>query len=147
MNTGKYTRLEIFAKALQAGGSVRVISNDGECQEIPAGQASYKWIQIPVEKNTEYEILCEECQVSICYLSGCENILDEGVCYLEQDENGRFIRMRESDWYDSPIRETYHFTPWKNWINDPNGLCWFQGYYHMFYQFNPHSQKWSHMYR
>ena len=63
MNTGKYTRLEIFAKALQAGGSVRVISNDGECQEIPAGQASYKWIQIPVEKNTEYEIFCEECQV------------------------------------------------------------------------------------
>ena len=36
MNTEKYTRLEIFAKALQAGGSVRVISNDGECQEMKA---------------------------------------------------------------------------------------------------------------
>lgn len=146
MNTEKYTKLEIFAKALRAGGSVQVISDHGECQEIPAGQASYKWIQIPVEKNTEYEIFCRECQVSICYLSGCENILDEGVCYLEQDEKGRFIRMPEPSWYDSPIRETYHFTPWKNWINDPNGLCWFQGYYHMFYQFNPHSQRWSHMY-
>ncbi len=103
-------------------------------------------LQIPVEKNTEYEIFCKGCQVSICYLSGCENILDEGICYLEQDENGRFIKMQESDWYDSPIREAYHFSPWKNWINDPNGLCWFQGYFHMFYQFNPHSQKWSHMY-
>ena len=78
MNTEKYTRLEIFAKALQAGGSIHVISKDGECQEIPAGQAYYKWLQIPVEKNTEYEIFCKGCQVSICYLSGCENILDEG---------------------------------------------------------------------
>ena len=31
MNTGKYTKLEIFAKALQPGGSVLLISGDGEC--------------------------------------------------------------------------------------------------------------------
>ena len=146
MNTGDYTRLEIFAKALQAGGSIRVISGDGTCQKLPAGEAYYRWIKVPVEKNQEYEIFCEECQVSICYLSGCENILDEGIRYLEQDGKGRFVKREETDWYDSPIREAYHFTPWKNWINDPNGLCWFQGYYHMFYQFNPHGQKWSHMY-
>lgn len=146
MNTGKYTKLEIFARALHAEGSVRVISGGGECRKFPGGKAYYKWIKVPVEKNTEYEIVCEECQVSICYLSDCENLLEEGVCYLEQDEDGRFIKKEEKDWYDSPIREAYHFTPWKNWINDPNGLCWFQGYYHMFYQFNPHGQKWSHMY-
>lgn len=146
MNTEKYTRLEIFAKALRERGSVHVISSGGEHQKIPGGKNYYKWVQVPVEKNTEYDIFCEGCQVSICYLSGCENILEEGVCYLEQDENGRFIRKEDADWCDSPIREAYHFTPWKNWINDPNGLCWFQGYYHMFYQFNPHGQKWSHMY-
>lgn len=146
MNTEKYTRLEIFARALQKGGSVHVISGDGEHQKIPGGKNYYKWLKIFVEKDKEYEIFCEACQVSLCYLSGCENILDEGVCYLEQGENGRFVKKREAQWYDSPIREAYHFTPWKNWINDPNGLCWFQGYYHMFYQFNPHGQKWSHMY-
>ena len=145
MNTGNYTRLEIFAKALQAGGSIRLVSGEGGRQEIPAGDAGYRWIQIPVKRNTEYEILAKECHVSLGYLSGCENILEEGVCYLEQ-EKGRFVRVGEAEWYDSPIREAYHFAPWKNWSNDPNGLCWFQGYYHMFYQFNPHSQKWSHMY-
>ncbi len=144
MNTGNYTKLEIFARALGAGGGIRVLSGREECRES-AGNAYYRWIKIPVEQNTEYEILCEECQVSLCYLSGCENILDQGVCYLEQ-ENGIFVKRREPEWYDSPIREAYHFTPWKNWMNDPNGLCWFQGYYHMFYQFNPHGQKWSHMY-
>lgn len=146
MNTGKYTKLEIFAKALQPGGSISLISGDGECQKLPGGKAYYKWIKAPVAQNTEYEILPGECEISLCYLSGCENILEEGVCYLEQDGKGRFIKREETDWYNSPIREAYHFTPWKNWINDPNGLCWFQGYYHMFYQFNPHGQKWSHMY-
>ncbi len=146
MNTGKYTRLEIFARALQTEGSIHVISSSGECQRFPGGTAYYKWIKVPVDQNAEYEIFCKGCQVSICYLSGCENILDEGVCYLEPDEKGRFIKREEAEWYDSPIREAYHFTPWKNWINDPNGLCWFKGYYHMFYQFNPHGQRWSHMY-
>ena len=146
MNTGKYTKLEIFAKALQPGGSISLISGDGECQKLPGGKAYYKWIKALVDQNTEYEILPGECEISLCYLSGCENILEEGVCYLEQDDKGRFIKREETDWYNSPIREAYHFTPWKNWINDPNGLCWFQGYYHMFYQFNPHGQKWSHMY-
>lgn len=146
MNTEKYTRLEIFARALQTGGSIRVMSGDGECQKVPAGKAYYRWLRIPVKKNCEYEIFCEGCEVSICYLSGCADLLEEGVCYLEQDESGRFVKREETEWYDSPIREAYHFTPWKNWINDPNGLCWFQGYYHMFYQFNPHGQSWSHMY-
>ncbi len=145
MNTENYTKLEIFAKALQAGGSIRVVSKEGEVQESPAGDTSYRWIQIPVKQDAEYEIFCENCHVSFCYLSGCEDILDKGVCYLEQ-KNGRFVKKTGAEWYDSPIREAYHFAPWKNWSNDPNGLCWFQGYYHMFYQFNPHDQKWSHMY-
>ena len=147
MNTGNYTMLELFAKALQPGGVVRVVSGAGDCREFLAGKAYYRWMKIPVEQDTEYEVSCRGCQVSLCYLSGCENIIEKGVCYLEQGEgSGGFERAEEPKQYDSPIREAYHFAPWKNWLNDPNGLCWFQGRYHMFYQFNPHSQKWSNMY-
>ena len=32
----------------------------------------------------------------------------------------------------TPYREQYHFSPVVNWNNDPNGLCWFKGYYHLF---------------
>lgn len=39
----------------------------------------------------------------------------------------------------------YHFEPKKGWINDPNGLCWFKGYYHAFYQHYPHEAKWGPM--
>lgn len=31
----------------------------------------------------------------------------------------------------------YHYRPEKGWINDPNGLVWFKGYYHIFYQYAP----------
>ena len=31
----------------------------------------------------------------------------------------------------------YHLMPQANWMNDPNGLVYFQGYYHVFYQHHP----------
>lgn len=147
MNTGQYTCLEIFAKQTAPGGSVRVISEMRERLEKAAGSTYYAWLKFSLEKNTEYEIVCDSCDVSLCYLSGNEDILETGVCYLERkQENGEFVMQDPAVWYDRPAREAYHFAPWKNWMNDPNGLCWFQGYYHMFYQCNPHGQEWSNMY-
>ena len=37
----------------------------------------------------------------------------------------------------------YHYHPTKNWINDPNGLCFFKGLYHIYYQYNPKGAKWG----
>ena len=36
-------------------------------------------------------------------------------------------------------RLKYHFEPKKGWINDPNGMIFFKGKYHAFFQYNPHS--------
>ena len=42
-------------------------------------------------------------------------------------------------------RPLYHFHPPANWMNDPNGPIYHQGYYHLFYQHNPYGEQWGHM--
>jgi fructan beta-fructosidase len=43
------------------------------------------------------------------------------------------------------VRPGYHFAPARNWMNDPNGLVYYDGEYHLFYQYNPHGDRWGHM--
>ena len=47
--------------------------------------------------------------------------------------------------YDQAYRPQYHFSPRVNWTNDPNGLVYFEGEYHLFYQYNPFGDVWGHM--
>jgi fructan beta-fructosidase len=46
---------------------------------------------------------------------------------------------------DHHFRPLYHFSPRANWMNDPNGLVFYQGEYHLFYQYHPYSSVWGPM--
>lgn len=52
---------------------------------------------------------------------------------------------RPVDYYTEPFRPQFHFTPERNWMNDPNGMVFYDGEYHLFYQYNPFGDKWGHM--
>ena len=42
-------------------------------------------------------------------------------------------------------RPQIHFTPMRNWMNDPNGLIFYKGSYHLFFQYNPEGDQWGNM--
>lgn len=42
-------------------------------------------------------------------------------------------------------RPLFHFTPKANWMNDPNGMVYYKGNYHLFYQYSPDSTVWGPM--
>ncbi len=47
--------------------------------------------------------------------------------------------------YNEAYRPQFHFTPEINWTNDPNGLVYHDGEWHLFYQYNPFGDLWGHM--
>lgn len=56
-----------------------------------------------------------------------------------------FSVSAQENLYKEKYRPQFHFSPAKNWTNDPNGLLYYKGQYHLFYQHNPFGNVWGHM--
>ncbi|RPD39640.1 glycoside hydrolase family 32 protein [Chitinophaga barathri] len=65
----------------------------------------------------------------------------EGLRHLYQGDR---IAGQDS-LYREQRRPQYHFSTRRGWINDPNGLVFYEGEYHLFYQHNPFEREWENM--
>ena len=70
--------------------------------------------------------------------------LPEDSAALRSMEQGDAI-MGARELYREPLRGQFHFSSRRGWNNDPNGLVYFRGEYHLFYQHNPYGWGWGNM--
>lgn len=71
---------------------------------------------------------------------GAIAVVPQGL--LAQDAAGDALESRLAG---DPMRPQFHLLPAKNWMNDPNGPIYFNGNYHMFFQYNPLAATWGDM--
>ena len=53
--------------------------------------------------------------------------------------------ISKTEYYTEPYRPQFHFTPEEKWMNDPNGMVYHKGVYHLFYQHYPEDIVWGPM--
>lgn len=130
----------IFTPAQGTDGSVSDAEDAGgriaATAEFPKGQ----WrahLTIPLAEDADYVLSSDNARIAFAYLSERDDILDVGVRYVWP------VPTADDDM--TAGRASVHFQPIARWMNDPNGLCYFQGRYHMFYQFNPFGWQWDQM--
>lgn len=77
-------------------------------------------------------------------LAGCTDEEDSS----EDDDDERDWVTKEdlrddADWEEGQFRPSYHFAPERGWMNDPNGMVYHDGRYHLFFQYNPDGTQWA----
>lgn len=66
-------------------------------------------------------------------------------CKNKKQKQSPIANTIMTDYYKEPYRPQFHFSPEKHWMNDPNGMVYHQGVYHLFYQYYPNGIVWGPM--
>jgi len=155
----------LVANATESVFEVQHLVNE---QNIVSLNVAKKFLLLPVQENAP------ECKIGIINNNKSEGVLmnvrlaREKVDYYVPYDISAYVgqdisidiqgmpssslcwkEIKLSDTFDSSNRETYrpvyHHTPVYGWMNDPNGMFYKDGVYHLYFQYNPYGSMWANM--
>ena len=96
---------------------------------------------IRLAENPEYWVFCDVTALKGQTITIKYEGSQAGLSKIYQDDaiEGQQTMYKETN------RPQYHFTPRRGWNNDPNGLLFYEGEYHLFFQHNPYEREWENM--
>ncbi len=118
----RYQRLELFPEAERHGFSSITLS-DG-MHTVRRRARLLERIVFPLRKYTMYTLSFDGASPALAYLTDCDGLFDTGVRFIQPD--GSLVKTEAAGM-------TYHFAPCCGRLDAPCGLCFFQGFFHIFY--------------
>jgi len=77
----------------------------------------------------------------IIFFAVIVSIISVTACFTNESDE----LTNQKTQYTEQYRPQFHFSPDSMWMNDPNGMVYYEGEYHLFYQYHPHSNVWGPM--